>query len=92
MTSWTRKLYNRDPAAAERFFEQQRFMPRFERSTYPSVNDRLYGGVAAFTPATKRTAVPFGKRQRSPSAGVACDQNCGHPACSQGCVLWQNRS
>ena len=59
MTSFTRKLYNRDPAAAQAFARAQQFEHRL-----------VYGKnvtLAQFTPAREGTSQPFGKRTTPPT-------------------------
>lgn len=76
MTSYTKKLYNRDPAAAEAFHKAQ----LFGREPYgsPGYEHRLQYG--------KHTQLAmFGIRTPS-LTGTACDKLCGHPACKQGCT------
>lgn len=75
MTSFTKALYRRDPAAAEAFYKAQQFEQR-QQGKHP---------VACFTPALNPVVKNFG--QRTPSGLVGCAQLCGHPACSQGCTL-----
>jgi hypothetical protein len=80
MTSFTKALYRRDPAAAEAFHRQSSFESR-------ATNGRPGLLLATFASANpvKHT---FGKRETPPSAVHACKDNCGHPACSQGCTLF----
>lgn len=59
MTSFTRKLYSRDPAAAEQFGRQQAFEHRM--SYGKSVT------LACFTPAFHAVDVAFGKRTVAPA-------------------------
>jgi hypothetical protein len=77
MTSFTRKLYNRDPAAAEAF-----------RSA-ASIETKMHYGkavtLACFTPSAHGLVPAFGKRL--PSGHTGCARNCRHPACSHGCTL-----
>jgi hypothetical protein len=80
MTSFTRKLYNRDPAAATAYYRQSTFEQKLVYGKVPT--------LACFTPAWHQQPVSFGKRQPPASAQHACDHNCKHPACKQGCVLW----
>jgi hypothetical protein len=77
MTSFTKALYRRDPAAAQAFYRQQQFE---QKLTYGK-----HTQLACFTPATAPTVKQFG--QRTPSGLVGCAQLCSHPACSQGCTL-----
>lgn len=78
MTSYTRKLYNRDPAAARAFEKAQSFE-----------NKLVYGKAVtlaqfALVPLPKAA---FGKR--TPLVGnTACAASCGHPACAHGCTRW----
>jgi hypothetical protein len=80
MTSFTRKLYNRDPAAAKAFHRQASFEHKVVYGRTPT--------LACFTPAHYDVQPTFGKRHPPASAQHACDHNCKHPACKQGCVLW----
>lgn len=80
MTSFSKKLYNRDPQAAEEFYKNQQFDQRVVYGRHPT--------LAGFTLAHHEKPRVFGKRQSPPSAQHACDQGCGHPACSKGCVLF----
>lgn len=77
MTSFTRKLYLASPAAAEDFHRTQTFEHRAEhgRVSTPTIEPAWHAHVRV-----------FGKRAAKP-AGVACRSNCGHGACSRGCVL-----
>lgn len=59
MTSFTRKLYNRDPKAAEQFHQQQSFEHRMSYGKYVT--------LACFTPAHHAVDVMFGKRQSPPT-------------------------
>lgn len=93
MTSYTKKLYARDPKAADAFHQAQQFEHRLTYGKHVT--------LACFTAASHNLPAkgftrpdvgqaPFGKRETPPSAAHACKQVCGHPACSQGCVLWVN--
>lgn len=76
MTSFTRKLYATDPAAAEAF----RRAHEFERQM-------VYGKavtLACFTPSHNGLVPAFGKRL--PSGSQGCERNCRHPACKHGCT------
>lgn len=78
MTSYTKALYRRDPAAAEAFYRQQKHeqIAAFGRNSTGSI------------PAFGRDSAPqraFGKR--IPSGLEACAASCGHPACKHGCTL-----
>lgn len=77
MTSFTKALYRRDPAAAEAFYKDQQFE---QRLTYGKSTQ-----LACFTPAVTPVVRNFG--QRTPSGLVGCAQLCGHPGCAQGCTL-----
>ena len=58
MTSFTRKLYNRDPKAAEHFRQQQSFERQFSYGKNVT--------LACFTPAHHAVDVMFGKRLVTP--------------------------
>jgi hypothetical protein len=77
MTSFLRKLYNTDPAAAEAFRRAQ----EFERQMIHGKAVTL----ACFTPSRSGLVPAFGKRL--PSGSQGCEQNCRHPACVRGCTL-----
>lgn len=77
MTSFTRKLYNSDPAAAEAFRKAQEFDQRLAYGKHVT--------LACFTPAGRGLVPAFGKRLGAQQHG--CDHNCRHPACKQGCTL-----
>lgn len=79
MTSFTRKLYNRDPAAAEAFRKAQDFDHRIVYGRHPT--------LACFT-HTPTPKVEFGKREPDMKR-YACDRLCSHPACAKGCSLVQ---
>lgn len=78
MTSFTKALYRRDPAAADAFYKHQQFehMASFGRTPAPSLAS---SGKVSGHQAT------FGKRV--PSGLQACAASCGHPACKHGCTL-----
>lgn len=77
MTSYTKALYNRDPAAAEAFHKQATFE---HKTTYGRVPTLLQ-----FTLAHHGLVPSFGKRL--PTGQKACGTNCRHPACVRGCTL-----
>lgn len=77
MTSFTKKLYRQDPAAAEAFHRQATFE---HKATYGRVPTLLQ-----FTPAAHGLVPAFGKRL--PNGVKACQKPCGHPACTKGCTL-----
>jgi hypothetical protein len=78
MTSYTRKLYASDPAAAEAFRKAQDFD---QRLTYGKAVT-----LACFTPSSHGLMPVYG--QRVPVAvKIGCTSNCGHTACQHGCVL-----
>jgi len=87
MTSFTKALYRRDPAAAEAFYEQQRIENRMQYGRHPTLPQFT---LAFHTPAAAAAAphpVPtFGRRPQPPHGRTACTANCGHPACSNGCT------
>lgn len=73
MTSYTRKLYNRDPAAAEDFARQTSFETRL-----------TYGKHA--TLACFGLRKPEVSHVSGEPIGTACASFCGHPACQYGCT------
>lgn len=77
MTSFTRKLYAKDPAAAEAFRQAQSFDARLEYGKAVT--------LACFTPRQHGLVPAFGKRV--PAGSIACATNCRHPACTRGCTL-----
>lgn len=77
MTSFTRKLYNSDPAAAEAFRRAQDFDSRMQYGKAVT--------MAQFTPQAHGLVPAFGKRL--PTGQKACAANCRHPACVRGCTL-----
>ena len=77
MTSFTKALYRRDPAAAEEFHRQQTFEHKATYGKTPT--------LACFTPQAHGLKPAFGKR--APSGQKACAASCGHPACKHGCTL-----
>jgi hypothetical protein len=77
MTSFTRKLYNRDPAAARAFEKAQAFERQLVYGRTPT--------LACFTPSHNGLHPSFGKRMLQPQS--ACASSCGHPACKDGCTL-----
>lgn len=82
MTSYTRKLYNRDPAAAEAFSRQTKLHDLLCYGKTPTLQQ--------FDPAFHDLPRPFGKRQIRPVVNgrtTACEEDCGHPACAHGCTL-----
>ena len=84
MTSFTKALYRRDPAAALAFYEQQ----KFEAKSAPR-----QPGMPTLTFASNATShVVFGKRQAVLGRGTACAASCGHPACANGCTRWGKHS
>lgn len=76
MTSYTKALYRRDPAAAAAFHEQQTFEHKIVHGRTPT--------LACFTPAYHGLKPSFGKRVGSTI--TACSVPCEHPACAQGCT------
>lgn len=80
MTSFTKALYRRDPAAAEAFYSQQ---------TFEAKSGGRQPGMPTLTFASNAPShVVFGKRQAVLGRNTACAASCGHPACAQGCVRW----
>lgn len=77
MTSYTKALYRRDPAAAEAFHEHQKFEHKIVHGKTPT--------MLMFTPAHHGLVPAFGKRL--PNGQKACASNCRHPACVKGCTL-----
>lgn len=75
MTSFTKALYRRDPAAAEAFHRSQQFEHRM-------VHGKTLLAQFHYTP---QPVVGFG--QRTPTGVVACVTRCSHPSCAQGCTL-----
>lgn len=71
MTSFTKALYRRDPAAAEAFHRQSSFEQRQAHGRPGHLNAQLTAG--------------FGRR--TPTGVVACAERCTHPGCAQGCTL-----
>jgi hypothetical protein len=95
MTSYTRKLFSRDPGAAkaaEDFartskFDRQQDMTR-KAGLASLVPELRYGKVptlACFHEDRALIERTFGRRQSLPAR--ACPTNCGHPACFEGCTL-----
>lgn len=58
MTSFTKKLFQRDPAAAEAFHRAQQFEHRLAYGKNVS--------LACFTPAHHQVAATFGRREQPP--------------------------
>jgi hypothetical protein len=91
MTSYTRKLYARDPAAAEAFNRQQQFEHRI---TYGKHTQLVGFGFKDGLDASGRLRITdptagrnqFGERVAMPRQ-FACSHNCGSPACTKGCTL-----
>lgn len=79
MTSFTKALYRRDPAAAEAFHEQQKFEHRIKYGRTPT--------LVQFTAAFHAVQPVFGRRGPSLPSQHACAASCGHPACKDGCTL-----
>lgn len=77
MTSFTRKLYARDPAAAEAFRAASEFETKLQYGKAVT--------LAGFAPSAHGPVPSFGKRL--PSGSHGCEQNCRHPACTHGCTL-----
>jgi hypothetical protein len=77
MTSFSRKLYNRDPAAAAAFYKAQQFERQIVYGKTPT--------LACFTPSHNGLRPVFGKRHLAPHQ--VCAASCGHPACTNGCTL-----
>jgi hypothetical protein len=84
MTSFTKALYRRDPKAAEAFHRQQSFEHRHTYGRTPTLPQFTLGYHTAQAAAAPHRQAEFGQRQRS--MVVACQQSCGHPACSNGCT------
>lgn len=89
MTSFTKALYRRDPAAAEAFYDNQKFETRHTYGRHPTLPQftlafqTSQGSVAA--PQGRR--MHFGLRSQPPTDRKACSEPCGHPACSHGCIV-----
>lgn len=81
MTSFTKALYRRDPAAAEAFYQSQTFEAK-------SAGRKPGMPTLTFASAFNEVHVPFGKRQPVLGRNTACAASCGHPACASGCVRW----
>jgi hypothetical protein len=97
MTSFTRKLYALDPAAAEHFQRSQQFETRLKCGKHTTLatftmtrEERVnayYEGLVEGTHQRLGMAKPrqFGKRQ---SKGLsACASSCGRAGCRMGCTL-----
>ena len=82
MTSYTKKLYERDPDAAEAFHRQD----RFEKAQSEALRYGRVPTLACFH-SDRAKPVPFGKRSVPPVPHKACSSLCGHPSCSNGCTL-----
>lgn len=77
MTSFTKALYNRDPAAAEEFHRQSKFEHR-----------TTFGRMGNLTRAQREPApLIAGFGRRTPSGVVSCAVLCNHPGCAKGCTL-----
>lgn len=97
MTSFTRKLYSRDPGAAraaedfarQNKFDRQQDLTR-KAGLAPLVPELRYGKtttLACFHSDRALIERSFGKRRSLPLIpGTACDQLCGHPGCTRGCT------
>lgn len=86
MTSFTRKLYSKDPAAAraaEDFMRQS----KAERAQDVTLRYGKTPTLACFHSDRALIERSFGKRQFPPMPNKACAALCGHPACTQGCTL-----
>ncbi len=82
MTSFTKALYRRDPGAAEAYYRHSTFEAR---CSYGRIQSHVPGFESAFRDVPR----VFGKRH---AAGAqACQEPCGHPACSQGCVIFPGK-
>lgn len=80
MTSFTKALYRRDPAAAEAFYQAQTFEAK-------STGRQPGMPTLTFSSAFNEVHIPFGKRNPKLRQS-ACAASCGHPACASGCVRW----
>lgn len=83
MTSFTKALYNRDPAAADAYYRASNYERMMVQGRPGAIT------LACFTPSTEGYRPMFGKRKHTPRAGNACIETCGHPACAQGCTSQQ---
>lgn len=86
MTSFTKALYRRDPAAAEAFHRAQQFehkMTYGKNATLACFT--LPGRSGGFESAHHNVKPVFGKR--TGNTPTACAASCGHPACANGCTL-----
>lgn len=92
MTSFTRKLYNQDPAAAEAFHRAQQFEHRLTYGKHVTLAcfnfdpKRIEHSVSDARAALVKSPQPtFGRRVGK--YATACAAGCGHPACKHGCTL-----
>ena len=80
MTSFTKALYRRDPAAANEFHRQSSYEQR-----------AAHGRPGTITYGKTTQLASFGLRQPTEeqrAAASACAAPCGHPACKYGCTRW----
>lgn len=85
MTSYTRKLYSRDPGAA-RAAEDFARQSKLERAQDATLRYGKVPTLACFHSDRALYQRAFGRRS-SPVPHKACAALCGHPACSSGCTL-----
>lgn len=107
MTSFTKALYRRDPAAAEEFYRQQQFEQKMQQGR-PGLTYGRHATLTCFTVVDQQSKAAhgrshgfelahhpvqrtFGKRPQPPLRPdgrpiTSCTENCGHPACTSGCV------
>lgn len=89
MTSFTRKLYNRDPAAAEAFASQVKLhelLASCGAQTAPVLTYGKHTTLRQFDSAFHSLPKTFGRRTNM-ARRRACSEPCGHPACIHGCTL-----
>ena len=92
MTSFTRKLFVRDPAAEAAYHDFQRAQ-RLDQPAQPRPGSmatfatlaaaRLSGFVSPLAAVRQGGRTQFGHR---PRGQAACATLCGHPACKHGCT------
>lgn len=99
MTSYTKALYRRDPAAADAFYKAQLFEHKLTYGRHVQLaqfnisqaKDTPKGAPKDWSALQRQSQqgqthqAVFGKR--IPSGLQACAANCGHPACKTGCTL-----
>lgn len=78
MTSYTKKLFARNPGAAKELRRDQIAQLRYGRHVTLAQFTAEGHGMGGMAPT-------FGKRE--PTGIEACQVRCGRPACRQGCTL-----